>query len=241
MPTGQVIVNNALTILGILEQGGTPSASESQDSLNELNSMWNGWGIDEGLIYAVGPISKALAPNVPSLTIGPGAAWDTPLPSRVYKAFIVNPDNRNEIEIVTGEHYWHHNDMAASAVTPDEVYPDFNVDPVTGFATIYTWPVQTGTPTLELTVGAAFGTWVLGTNYIIPQGFQDAIQYALAWRLIPRFGMIVPQTIAEAVTGLAQKAELRIREMNKINRQLPPGSEILMPPGPPIAPSPTKP
>ncbi len=53
MPTGQAIINSALTAIGILEQGGTPSVSDSVDALSELNAAWNAWGIDDGLIYAI--------------------------------------------------------------------------------------------------------------------------------------------------------------------------------------------
>lgn len=237
MPTGQSLINSALTILGILEQGGTLSASESQDSLNELNSMWNAWGIDEGLIFAEASITKALLASTPSYTIGPTGSFVAAVPSRVYRAFIIGSDgNRNEIAVVNADKYYAHNDLSASAVVPDEVYPDFNIDPTSGLPTVYLWPVNTGTPTLQLLVGAPFTTWALNTTYNIPQGYQDAITYALAWRLIPRFGMIVPQNIYQEVSGLAEKAELRIREMNKINRMLQPGAEMLQPPPQPGAP-----
>ncbi len=144
MPTGQVIVTNALTTLGINEQGAVPSASDSVDALAELNSMWQAWGIDEGLIYALTSVTKALTANVGSYTIGTGAAFNTTLPSRIYRAFITSTGNRNEIEIVNAEKYYSHNDLTAAAATPDEVYPDFNVDPTTGFASVRLWPIQTG-------------------------------------------------------------------------------------------------
>jgi hypothetical protein len=237
LPTGQAIINSALEILGINELGGTPSASESQAALNELNSMWNAWGIDEGLIYAEVSITKALLAATASYTIGPTGSFVAVVPGKIYRAFIIASDgSRNEIDIVNADRYYAHNDLAAAAVTPDEVYPDFNIDPTTGFPTIYLWPVNTGTPTLQLVVGATFTTWALGTTYNIPQGYQDAIQYALAWRLIPRFGVIVPDVIKQEVAGLAEKAELRIREMNKFNRQLQPGTEMLQPPPQPGGP-----
>lgn len=235
--TGQQMVNSALTILGILEQGGTPSASESQDGLYELNGMWNAWGIDEGLIFGVQSITKALTAAVPSYTVGPAGAFVTPAPSKIYQAFIVASDgSRNEIEVVNAARYYAHNDLAASAVTPDEVYPDFNVISSTGLVTIYLWPVPSGTPTLQLITGAEFTTWTLNGTYYVPQGFLDAIQYALAWRLIPRFGVVVPQQIAQEVAMLGEKSELRIREMNKANRLLQPGTEMLAPPAQPGAP-----
>ncbi len=229
--TGQQMVNSALTILGILEQGGTPSASESQDGLYELNAAWNAWGIDAGLVYGVQAISKALTAAQASYTVGPAGAFATPAPSRIFQAFIIASDgSRNEIDVVESTRYYKHNDLAAAAVTPEEVYPDFNVISATGLVTVYLWPVPTGTPTLQLITGAEFTTWTLNGTYFVPQGYLDAIQYALAWRLIPRFGVIVPQQIAQEVAMLAEKAEVRIREMNKMNRQLPPGTEMLLPP-----------
>lgn len=229
--TGQKMVNDALTILGINEQGATPSASDSQDGLYELNAQWNAWGIDEGLIFGVQAIQKPLTAAVGSYTIGPAAAFNVVAPNRIYRAYIVASDgSRNEIEVVDAQRYFSHNDLSAAAVTPDEVYPDFNIDPTTGYATVKLWPIQTGTPTLELTVGSIFTTWTLNGSYVVPQGYLDALRWALAWRLIPRFGVIVPDTIKQLVAGEAQKAELRIREMNKANRQLQPGTEMLQPP-----------
>jgi hypothetical protein len=236
MPTGQAVINAALEILGINELGGTPSASESQSALNELNAMWNAWGIDEGLIYAEIAITKALLASTASYTIGPTGSFVAAVPGKIYKAFIIAADgSRNEIDVVNAGTYYAHNDLSASAVTPDQVYPDFNVDPTTGFPVIYLWPVNTGTPTLQLLVGATFTTWALNTTYNIPQGFQDLINYSLAWRLIPRFGVIVPDAIKQEVAMLAEKAELRVREMNKMNRNLTPGTEMLQPPQQPGA------
>ncbi len=226
MPTAQVIVNNALTILGILEQGGTPSASDSNDALAELNAMLDAWAIDEGLIYAETQISHALSAATAGITIGTGATWNTTRPARIYRAFIGSNSNRTDLEIVPAERYYGHNDLTASAATPEELYPDYNVDPTTGMMTLYTWPVQSGTPTLFLDIAVPFTAFVLATSYTLPAGYQDPIQYALAFRLIPRFAGSVPQEVVQVVTSVAQKAEARIREMNAINRKLPPPASV---------------
>jgi hypothetical protein len=226
MPTAQVIVNNALTLLGILEQGGTPSSSDSTDALNELNAMWDAWGIDEGLIYAETEISKALTAATAAISIGTGATWSTTKPAKIYRAFIGSSSNRTELEIVSAARYRSHNDLTAAAATPDELYPDYNEDPTTGFMTLYTWPVQSGTPTLYLDIAVPFTAFVLATTYNLPPGYQDAIQYALAFRLIPRFVGSVPQEVAQVVTSLAQKGEARIREANALLRQIPPPASV---------------
>jgi len=44
----------------------------------------------------------------------------------------------------------------------------------------------------------------------------------LAMRLIPRFGQIVPQEIAQVVMAVGGKAEQRIRAMNAFDRMQPP-------------------
>ena len=227
MPTGQVIITSALTALGINEQGGIPSVSDSADALLELNAMWNAWGIDEGLIFAVQQLQFALAANVGTYPVGPSAAapFNVALPSRIYKAVFVTAGGRTEIDVVPQQQYFSHNDLAASAVSPDELYPDFNPSPTTGSASFNLWPVPSVSGAkLEIEAGAAFSSWALGTNYILPQGFQDAIQYCLAFRLLPRFGVAVAQQVAAVVTSLAQKAEARIREMNAFNRKLPPAA-----------------
>lgn len=184
--------------------------------------MWSAWGIDEGLIFAVSQKTfSLLGPGPYPIGLTAPAPFNVPLPSRIYMAFIVSGTNRNELRIVDAATYFSHNDLTASSSVPDELYPDFNVLSATGLATLSLYPVPTGTPNLELIVGATFNTWVLTTNYNVPQGFDDLLGWALAFRLISSFGAAVSQNIVEMVTAIGSKAEARIREMNVKNRQLP--------------------
>lgn len=238
MPSGLTIISNSLVILGILEQSGSPSASDAAAGLAELNSLWNSWGIDNGLIFSIQAVTKALASGVASYTIGTGGTFNTPLPTAIYRAFIAQTGNRTELKIIEAQQYYAHNDLTATAVTPDEVYLDFNVDPTTGLGRVYLWPVPTFTvitPSLELDTGVAFTAWSLGTNVNLPYGYQDAIQYALAFRLIPQYGGIVAPQVMQTVADLGAKAELRIRTMNARNRLMPPEMAALNPLGAPQA------
>lgn len=314
MPTGQTIINNALTALGILEQSGDPSTSDSNDALAELNAMWEAWGIDEGLIYAQTPARFPLAANVGSYTIGPGGFFNIPqMPARIYRAvfttvnggaiatqslgspgegyaagdtglvpgangapaaYVINTvgpggvvetytitaagtgfvagygyqtqtggaqpgagvgftlniltvsaggQTRTELKVVEANTYYGHRDLQASAQTPDECYPSYNPDS-NGFARIHLFPVPTiaaSAATLELDIGVLFVSWTLADNYVLPPGFQDAIQYALAWRLLPRFGVAVAKEVAEVIEQLGEKSQDRILKMNALNRQKP--------------------
>ncbi len=130
--------------------------------------------------------------------------------------------NRNELKIIESGTYYAHNDLSASGATPDELYPDYNVN-VNGYATLYLYPVPLvlSATNLELQAGVAFTAWTLTDNYQIPQGFQDVLNYALAWRLMPRYGAAVSEQVAVMVGQLGQKAEARIRAMVANNRQMP--------------------
>src|SRR6185312_17029709 len=236
MATGQNIVNDALTYLALMDPSGTPSASDSTTCLQVLNNMWESWGVDEGLIYALVPFSGNLSTTVASYTIGSGATFDTRRPARIYKAYFVLGSNRNELKIVEAGEYFSHNDLTASAATPDELYADYNVDS-DGFATLYLWPVPTfgsGSPTLQLLQGVNFTAWTLTDTYQIPQAYRDALGWALAFRCLPIFGEAVGQGAAQVVAAEGAKAEARLRTMNQKNRQLQPGD--VMTPGAPQEP-----
>jgi hypothetical protein len=307
MPTGQVVINGALSKLGLLDPGtGTPSTSDSTYALAELNNMWAAWGIDEGLIYAVLSAQFPLSAYVQWYTIGSGATFNqTQVPSRIYKAFIVDSQSftsqtqsglttafvtntsglfigqqvygsgyapgtiilgvttntsittsiamtasasgvstvavglsRNELKIVEATQYYSHNDLAAAAATPEELYPDYNVDS-SGYAKLYVWPVANEYQAnyLEIDQAVPFTTWALAVNYNIPQGFQDMIEWALAFRCLAAFGEAVSSDTAQVISAEGGKAEARIRVMNAKNRQLPepvmaiPGSQTAAPAG----------
>ncbi len=96
MPTGQDIINNALRSLSILEQGGIPSVSDSTDALDQLNTMWDAWSIDDGLIYAITAGRYGLTAGQAQYTIGqPGDSgllpnFNAPRPAKIYRASITS-------------------------------------------------------------------------------------------------------------------------------------------------------
>lgn len=131
--------------------------------------------------------------------------------------------NRNEIKIVEAGRYYDHNDLGATAKTPDEIYPDYLSSGSTGTMNLYLFPVPSAAPlALELDMAVNFSTWTLSGTYNIPPGVQDAIEWATAFRLLSTFGVAVMPQVAQVVTAEGQKAEARLRATNSFNRQLPP-------------------
>ena len=137
--------------------------------------------------------------------------------------------NRNEIRIVDQAAYYAHNDLGATSGTPEELYPDFNVD-ASGFAKLYMWPIPNGVNTtyIELETAIAFVSWALATNYLIPSGYQDAIEWSVAMRCLPGFGEAVNERIVGVVNAEGQRAEARLRAANVLNRKIQP-QEAMVP------------
>lgn len=96
MPTGQFVCTRAIKTLGMVEQGGQPSVSESLDALDELNSLWSAYSIDEDKIYEIVPQRFPLQAGLGTYRMGPStyggalADFNAPIPSRVYQAFFLN-------------------------------------------------------------------------------------------------------------------------------------------------------
>lgn len=321
MPTGEQVVNDTFKRMGLVEAGGNINVSDMNDAIDQLNVMWQDYSIDEGLIYAQVHKRFPLANSAASYQLGPGAQFDSPIPSRIYKAYFIQVNggnitaanvqdgglgyvvgdtgiiidgsgvpatyqvativaltgvvltinitsggtgyipqrgyqtqkgggqpgsgsgltisvtavpptgqNRNEIKVVNANQYYSHGDLNALSMTPDELYPDFNPDD-DGFIRLYLWPILTiGPATLELVQAVIFKTWTVTDNYNITAGTLGDIQWALAFRLLSTYGTAVQPQIAEQITANATKAELRLRQANRINRQLPIGAEMLVPP-----------
>lgn len=210
MPTGQVIVTNALISLGIVTQGGAPNASDSQDGINELNDMWSGWSVDDGLIFSL----------LPQIIVAPTSAAGTAMTagvSRLYSAEYVNAAGRWKLRIVGSEEYRGHTDLAALALAAEELYWDSNFG--SGAGTVFIWPVVAA-GNVELQTGAPFTTWTLSANYVLPPGYQDAINYGLALRMISRFGEIVSASTRQYIAQQSMEAQARLRSFNAANRRI---------------------
>lgn len=229
MPTGQQVINNALTSLNILDAGGSPSASESADLLAEFNRMLDAWSAEETLIPSISTASYALTANQNPYPIGPAASapFNVARPVRIDQAVLISTvgsgKTRKQLHIVGSTQYFSHGDLAAAATTADELYADY-ADSSTGAMSIYLFPVPS-CPTataLEIETWNAIAAFALATNQNLPPSYEDAITQGLAYRCLTRYGAAVNQETAQIVTQLGVGAKDRVVELNVKNRVLNP-------------------
>jgi len=218
--TGQTIINNALSALGMLEQGGTPSGSDSNDALLRLKMLTGQWRIQELFVWSVGLSTSSLVANQRSYGIGPGAAdfGTLPRPAYIEQALIglagPNPAKtiNHELHIVSQQEYGAHPDLNAAAAIPEELYND-RASP---FSTLYLYPVpRCATATsLLLYTWAQIPDWDLTTAADLPDGYEEAVTNALSIRLAPAFGAAIATEVLQTCSALAQQAEQNIRALN---------------------------
>lgn len=229
MPTGQQIINNALTALNILDAGGAPSASESTDLLTELNVMLDAWAAEETLVPNVSTAAYALSANQNPYPMGPAATapFNVPRPVRIDQAVLVSTvgsgTTRKPLRIVGSRVYFAHGDLKAASTTADELYPDYQ-DSGAGAMNLYFFPVPS-CPTatsIELETWNPIAAFTLGGNQNLPPSYQDAIQQALSFRCLPRYGAAVNAETAQIVTSLGVTAKDRVKTLNVANRVLDP-------------------
>ncbi len=111
---------------------------------------------------------------------------------------------------------------ALGALAPEELYADFLVPAASGTGSVFLWPVPSVVGTLDVEVGVIFAAWTLAGVYNLPQGYQDLIEKALAFRLIGRFGDLITGDTAKIIQAVGSEAQMRIRKLNAAHRQLSP-------------------
>lgn len=218
--SAQILINNALVNLGILEQGGTPSVSDSNEALTRLNYMLQQWRIQNKFVPSISSTPYALTATQAIYPIGPAATapFNVPRPTFIQRASIqLSTGPIVPVRLITQEEYRAITDLTATAAYPQVLYND-RASPASN---LYLWPTPTGTPNLILDAWfqlASFAT--LATTADLPDGYPEAISNALAVRLLSMFGVAVAQPVAEVVSALAKQAEAAIVELNAAARGL---------------------
>jgi len=157
----------------------------------------------------------------------PAFSPTAPRPVRVDQAVLVATvgagKTRKSLRIVSSKTYFGHADLAAAATSADELYLDW-AESATGALSAYLFPVPS-CPTatlLELETWNAVAAFALGVNQFLPTGYQDAIQQALSYRCLSRYGAAVNPATAEIVADIGKVAVKRIMQLNAANRLLDP-------------------
>lgn len=207
------LINLALKSAGVLGEGQTAAAEDSQDALKLLNMMIGQWARKRWLVYHLVTHSIQCDGSV-SYTIGPGAdIVTTQRPFQIEAAFARQTVNTAPNEI----------DYPLKLIPARETYNQIALKSLNSFPTwlyydaafpqgvLYPWPVPSNIYALHVTVMMVLAQFAdLVTEINLPPEYEEAIMWNLAGRLRPVYGKQPDPT----VTALARASLGTLRSAN---------------------------
>lgn len=204
-PLASVYIDEALRILGVLEEGASASAGQITDATPTFEMYLKSLTKYGLTIWTIG---------TQSITTVAGTCTYTPTNkfAKITDAVFRNSDGEDTILInLTREEYWNLADKD-QAGQPTQYY--YDVGELKGDCTLHLWPCPDSSnagnnETVELTGQLYIEDITTPGSYEIdiPQEWQETIKYGLATRLAPMFGYPVRER-----TLLLQEYQLMLKE-----------------------------
>lgn len=206
--TARDLITRALRVIGVLAQGESPTAGETQDALLVLQDMLATWGLQRRTIYTIDRSIFALTVGTQTYTLGtwvgtlpaPASHWEHVRPVWVQHASLIVNTNAPQplelpLDILTVEDWQAVRVKAVASTIPRVVY----INEGWPYTEVSLWPIPSDTSAqavLYLPV-AVTGFADLSTDYTFPPGYADALRYQLAARLAPEFGRVLDPMVAQ--------------------------------------------
>lgn len=208
------LVTSSFRLINRLAPGRTIGPSELAAGVECLNAMIDSWNADRLFIYRIAAATYTLTPNTQSYTIGPSAATFTAArPERIERANIVdvlsNPaqPSRTPLELIDSRAWSEIAVRSVSSPLPDRLYYDRAYP--NGSLSLYPYPSVANQ--LELFTWGLMGAVASGDTLSVPPGYQEALKYNLAVRMVPE---VKDGQLIDSVVALAQSSLARIQGMN---------------------------
>lgn len=212
MTTASDIITPALKLVGAVAPGEPPSSEDSDDALNVLNMMLEGWNIDNLMCYQIINESFTWPATTASRTIGATGNFVTTRPveildSTYFRDTSANPDVDFPVSTITEEQY-----SAIGVKTTPGTYPYLlYCDQAVPNATIYVYPVPSSSLTICISSTKQLSQFTsLSTDANLPPGYKRALIYNLAVELFGWHGLAVNPSVAK----IASNAKTAIKRIN---------------------------
>lgn len=213
--TAASIIRQALGHLGIAAPGQAVSAGDASACLTALNTMLDGWAVENLYAYATQTITGTLPANTQTRTIGPtGQLVATPRPVRLedgcfftaggidYPIDTINEAEFNSIGL-----------KAVSSLGPRWV----EYSPTLPNGVLSFHPRAAQAVTLSLVVQQQISAFAsLTQQYTLPPGYKRALEFSLAEEVAASYEREVPPTVARN----AAMARRNIKRANFVVPQL---------------------
>lgn len=184
MATAIEIITRSMRLLGVLSEGETPNAQQSQDALFALNGLMGSLGNSPQMIYARTNESLPLVANVASYTVGPTGGLVTDRPIDILESSTI---------LYQGVTYpltkWNladYQQITVTAITgiPTGFYVQTNMPDVT----ITFWPIPAEAMTFNMWSDKQITTFTsLTQDLAMPPGYDRSLAFILAVEIAPEY------------------------------------------------------
>jgi hypothetical protein len=211
-----------MILTGALAQGEDPSAADAQDALRRLNRMVSAWRNLRLTCYVVEENVYPFVGSQQEYTIGPGGDFDQFRPQWLSYCDLIlagtSPAISIKLNIITVKDWSFQSVKAQTSTQPTQVYyytqfPQTGAD--AGLGKLIFWPKPTNVNSVRLYCPRGIDAFDdFSTDYSFPPGYEDALEYGLAVRLIQAgFGLrstlqdIKP--MADETLGVIKRANIQ--------------------------------
>lgn len=218
--TAQDLIRSALVLTGTLAQGESPSAEDSADAFTRLNRLVSAWQNQRLTIWVTERKVYTLTASKQTYTIGVGADFNQARPQFLSYAGLIlttpNPDVEIPLDVINVKDWSQQSIKALTSTLPTRVYYE-TVFPTTGasagWGNVIFWPTPTQVNDVALYCPLPLSEFAaLATDYTLPPGYQEALEYNLAKRLI-QAGMGLREHLPD-ISDMARESLAAIKRVN---------------------------
>lgn len=211
MTTATYLISGALSKLGVNRAGDAIDPDDEPLGLSTLNTLIDSLNLPSGFAFTTDIASAALGVGVQTLTIGPAQNMAVTRPVRIEQGSYFRLDSVDYPMMEINEAQW--NSIPYKAVNGIPQWFMLKMGASTGVVSYFPQPAAAGTvfhPVYQQTSEFAD----LTTDYILPQGMERALLYALALELAPDYEVEPSERVIRA-------AATAMREYKRANVVVP--------------------
>jgi hypothetical protein len=207
MATAGDLIKGAMRLGGVLASGETPSAAEQADGLSALNDMLDSWSTENLFVHSRTREELSWTAGQASRTWGASGNFATARPLEVESAAILLNGTEQHLHICNPQEWQAIVQKTLTGSLPTHFY----MEGTAPNATVYLWPVPSGTVTLvtyTLKPLTRFAT--AATDVDLPPGYFRALRYNLWIELAPEYGL----SASAEVVKIAEESKENIKRKN---------------------------
>lgn len=206
-------INRAFRLLGVLAEGESPTASESNDALVALNQMIDSWSIERLSVYATMDQTFTWPAGERSQTLGPTGDFVGERPGLIDPSTYYTYSNLSFTPVIINQAQY--DNITLKTVT--STYPQvlfINMDFPN--VTMYVYPVPNAdTEWHIISVTPLDQPATLVTELSFPPGYMRAFAYNLACEIAPEFG-VEPSRQVQRIATMSKRDLKRINNPDDV-------------------------